>query len=282
MNGISWRDFVDSIREEGSYRNRIKSLEKDMSDFLDKGPQKKGGYKGKRPNFKGKKFNDVSAPPGAPGGLEEEVEPDSFDTHNSLEPSLWRGEELNPSARKKLLKIANDFIDGLPLQVNVEDVTLTGSLANYNWSNYSDVDLHIIVNFLDVDENKVLVKSFFDNARMRWNDKHQIRIKGYDVEIYVEDSMESHRSSGIYSILNGEWVKKPKKYESEVNFSAARRKADDLEFQVNIVSNLITARKYETALRNIDRLKEKIRNMRRAGLESKKQEFSNENIGISN
>ena len=74
MNGVNWRDFVDSIREAGTYRNRIKTLDKDMSDFLDKGPQKKGSpYKTKRTNFSKKKFNDISAPPGAAGGLEEEV-----------------------------------------------------------------------------------------------------------------------------------------------------------------------------------------------------------------
>ena len=281
MNGINWRDFVDSIREAVTYRNRIKSLDSDMADFLDKGPQTKGSpYKTKRTNFSKKKFNDISAPPGAPGGLEEEVEPESFETHTSLEPRLWADEELKPAVRRKLLKIAQDFIDGLPVEIDVEDVTLTGSLANYNWSNYSDVDLHIIVNFLGVDENRALVKSFFDNARMRWNDLHNIRIKGYDVEIYVEDARETHKSSGIYSILNGEWIKKPKRYQSEINFSAARRKADDLEFQVNIVSNLIAAKKYKVALRNIERLKTKIRNIRRAGLESKKQEFSVENIAF--
>ena len=281
MNGIGWRIFVDSIREAGTYRNRSKDLESDMSDFLDKGPQKKGSpYKTKRTNFSKKKFNDISAPPGAPGGLEEEVEPESFDTHDGLEPTIWKNDELSPKIRSHLLKIAQDFIDGLPVEVDVEDITLTGSIANYTWSNYSDIDLHIIVDFLGVDANRALVKSFFDNARMRWNDTHNIRIKGYDVEIYVEDSREIHKSSGIYSVLTDKWIKKPKKYQNEINFEAARRKADDLEFQVNIVSNLVNAGRYKTALKNIERLKQKIRNMRRAGLESRQQEFSIENIAF--
>jgi len=281
MNGTHWRDFVDYIRESGTYRNRIKSLDSDMADFLDKGPQTKGSpYKTQRASFKKKKFNDVSAPPGAPGGLEEEVEPESFDVHEGLEPRIWHHEQLRPEIRKKLLKIAQDFIDKLPVEVDIEDVTLTGSLANYNWSNYSDVDLHIIVDFLSIDENRALIKSFFDNARMRWNDRHNIRVKGYDVEIYVEDSRESHKSSGVYSILDDEWIKKPKRYQSEINFEEARRKADNMEFQVNIVSNLVIAKKYKVALRNIERLKAKIKNLRRAGLESRQQEFSIENIAF--
>ena len=146
-------------------------------------------------------------------------------------------------------------MEGLPAKIGIKDITLTGSLANYNWSNYSDFDLHIIVDFYELDANLVLVKSFFDNARMRWNDKHSIMIKGYEVEIYVEDQRESHKSSGLYSIMNDEWIKKPKKYQSEIDFTSARKKADDIEFQVNIASNLINAGKYKTALRNIERLK---------------------------
>ena len=280
MNGNNWKDFVDYMRQEGSYRNRIKTLDSDMGDYLDTGPQKKGGYKNKRARFKGKKFNDVSAPPGAVGGLEEEVEADSFESHDSLEPRLWRDMRLQRMVRDKLLKIANFFVDNLPIEANIEDVRLTGSLANYNWSNYSDVDLHIVVDFLGVDENTELVKAFFDNARLRWNQTHHIQIKGYDVEIYVEDNQEHHRSSGIYSILKDEWIKKPRKYQSQIDFPAARKKAEDIEFQVNTVNNLISAKKYKKANRNISRLKTKIKNMRRAGLESRKQEFSVENIAF--
>jgi predicted nucleotidyltransferase len=281
MNGMNWRDFVDSIREEGSYRNRIKSLDSDMSDYLDTGPQKKGGYKNKRAKFKGKKFNDVPAPPSAAGGLEEEVDPESFDTHDRLEPRIWRNEEeMDPRVQRRLLKIAQNFIDGLPVEIDIKDITLTGSLANFNWSNYSDVDLHIIVDFLNVDENRALVKAFFDNARMRWNDRHDIAAKGYDVEIYVEDSREQHVSSGVYSLLNDEWLQRPKRFRNNIDFPAARRKADDIEFQVNIVGNLILAQKFKSAMRNIERLKKKIKNLRRAGLESTMREFSVENIAF--
>ena len=251
-----------------------------MSNLLDKGPQKKGGYKNRRAHFDDKEQNDISAPPGASGGLEEEVDPESFDSHDTLEPTIWEEEELRPDIRERLLVIAEGFIAGLPMVVKIKDITLTGSLANYNWSNYSDVDLHIIVDFLGVDENRVLVKAFFDNARMKWNNDHNIRMKGYDVEIYVEDAREIHKSSGVYSIMNNEWNRRPTRYLSSIDFPAARRKAEDIEFQVNIVSNLVTAKKYKMANKNIARIKKKIKNMRRAGLESPQQEFSIENIAF--
>jgi len=278
MNGTNWKDFVDSIHEVEAYQKKVrKGYVKDRNKYTQSGPQRTGGapFEEDPPNTRSK-----SAPVGFGGALEEEVEASSFDTNDTLEPEIWEGEEIKPEIRHKLVRIAMDFIKNLPVEVNVKDITLTGSLANYNWSNYSDVDLHIIVDFLEVDENVALVKSFFDNARMKWNNNHDIKMKGYDVEIYVEDEREVHKSSGLYSLMKDEWIKRPKKYRSMIDFPAAMHKAEDIEFQVNIVANLITAKKYETALRNIDRLKNKIRNMRRAGLESKLQEFSIENIAF--
>ena len=282
MNGMIWRDFVDSIREVGEptpfkskAQKRYKAQRK-RNDIYTSG----GGHK--KPST-GAPFTTKAKRAGTDRlRFEEEVDPESFDTHDTLEPRIWQdeSEDIRPLIRDRLMKIAQDFIDGLPVEVNVEDVTLTGSLANYNWSNYSDVDLHIIVDFLEVDENRDLVKAFFDNARMKWNNKHDIQVKGYDVEIYVEDSREIHKSSGVYSLLNDEWIRRPKKYRNSIDFPSARRKADDIEFQVNIVDNLITAGKPAVAMRNITRLKEKIKNMRRAGLESTQQEFSIENIAF--
>jgi predicted nucleotidyltransferase len=252
------------------YKNRIKRYVSDRDEILDQGGQEN------TPPFTKKMGSHVTFDK----QLEEEVEASSFEIHNTLEPRVWDGEELKPKIRKALIKIAKDFIENLPVLVKIEDITLTGSLANYNWSTYSDVDLHIIVDFLGLDVNRKLIKSFFDNARMKWNDTHSIRMKGYDVEIYVEDSRETHKSSGVYSILRGEWNQKPKKYQNEIDFTGARKKADDIEFQANIASNLINAGRYKQALRTIKRLKKKIKNMRRAGLESRQQEFSIENIAF--
>ena len=159
--------------------------------------------------------------------LEEElaVDIDSFKIHDELDPQIWNNEKIDPEIRKKLIKIANDFIDGLPIKVNVQDITLTGSLANFNWSKYSDVDLHIIVDFGLIDENEELVKGFFDGQRMRWNDIHDITIKDYDVEIYVENSGEDHKSTGVYSVMNDEWIKHPQYIEQTIDFETAKKKA---------------------------------------------------------
>lgn len=277
MNEDKWSNFLTEGRKDAGDK-----LDRALGWFLDSGPQKKGGYKNKRAKFKGKKFNDISAPPGAPGGLEEEVEPETFEKHDELDPRFWNPQKLlKDSIVKRLIKIVEDFIEGLDVEqpIAVEDIRLTGSLANYNWSKYSDVDLHIVVDFSSIDEDEALVKAFFDNARMRWNDRHDIKIYGHEVEIYVENINEDHRSSGIYSIMEDEWIVEPDPQKVEIDFSTARKKSDDITTQVNMIEQFYQS-KPRSALKSIERLKERIRTMRRAGLDSPAQEYSAENIAF--
>jgi len=161
----------------------------------------------------------------------------------------------------------------------MEDLRLTGSLANYNWSKYSDVDLHIVVDFSKIDENVELVKAFFDSARMRWNDLHDIIIYGHEVEIYVENVGEVHRSSGLYSITKREWIVEPTPETVDFDYVTARKKADGIQTEANLIEKFSES-KPESALKSIERLKKKIRKMRKAGLMSRDQEYSAENIAF--
>jgi len=209
-----------------------------------------------------------------------EVDPEGFPINDELEPQLWNGDELKPHIAARLTEIAEDFIDGLPFPVTIQDIRFTGSLANYNWSKYSDIDLHIVVDFTELDENKELVKQMFDSKRLRWNEKHNIKIKGYDVELYVEDVGEQHSSSGIYSIMKEDWVQHPERIDRKVDLDTAKKKASDIEQQITSVERLFNAGEFEKVLRHIDRIKNKIRSMRQAGLETEEMEFSPENIAF--
>jgi len=276
MSFDSWKDFLNESRE----RSSGSGLERSMKWFLDKGPQKKGGYKGKRPSFKKKKFNDISAPPGAPGGLEEEVEEETFEMNDNLQPEIWHSNELWPDIRRRLLKIVDDFVDGLDVEVPIEDIRLTGSLANYNWSKYSDIDVHIIVDFAEIDEDTQLVKAFFDAARARWNSLHAISFYGFEVELYVENTTDSHQSSGIYSILDNQWIIEPSPRDVDIDFATARKKSDDIETRINLIDHMIETGKLAASLKSIEKIKQKIRRMRQAGLDSPQKEFSPENIAF--
>jgi hypothetical protein len=277
MSFKRWQDFLAESRKRGSGPG----LEKSLKWFLDHGPQKKGGYpKKRRPNFKKKKFNDISAPPGAPGGLEEEVEESSFEMQPDLQPEIWYDSKMWPEVQERLLAIVQDFIEGLEIEVPLEDIRLTGSLANYNWSKYSDADVHIIVDFAEIDEDTQLVKSFFDAARARWNLMHTIDIYGFEVELYVENTSDVHHSSGLYSLLDSEWVTEPSRRDVEIDFATARKKSDDIETRINLIGRMIDAGKLKSSLKSIEKVKQKIRRMRQAGLNSPQKEFSPENIAF--
>ncbi len=209
-----------------------------------------------------------------------EVDPEGFPMNNQLEPRLWDGDELKPQFKERLMEIAEDFVDNLPFPVEIKDIRFTGSLANYNWSKYSDIDLHIVIEFTDIDDNKELVKEMFDSKRLRWNELHNIKIKGYDVELYVEDIDEEHSSSGIYSIMNDEWIQHPQKIERSIDLETAKKKASDIEQQIASVERLFNTGEFEKVMRHVDRIKNKIRSMRQAGLETEDMEFSPENIAF--
>jgi hypothetical protein len=273
-----WQQYLSESRKRGSGAG----LERSLNWFLDHGPQKKGGYKNTRPRFGRKKFNDISAPPGAAGGgaLEEEVEEETFEMNATLQPEIWRELTLNPKVAVKLLGIAEDFLEDLEIDVDMLDLRITGSLANFNWSKYSDVDLHIVVDFSAVDEDLTLVKAYFDAARAKWNDLHNITIKGHEVEIYVENANEEHVSSGIYSILGERWIVEPTQQEVEIDFAQARKKSDSIQTRTALIGYQVEAGDYKGALKSIDRIKSKIRRMRAAGLASPQREFSPENIAF--
>ena len=279
MNNMQWNNFLNSLTELEAYQRKVRQgYVKDRNQYTQTGPQKKGGapFSKKPPKTRSK-----SAPAGFGGALEEvEVDQSGFEVHDELEPEIWQDQKLNPEIAETLKEIADDFIRGLEVKVTLEDLTITGSLANYNWSRYSDVDLHLIVDFSKVDDDVNLVKSYFDEARMRWNNNHDIKIKGYDVEIYVENTGEDHISTGIYSILNKKWVVEPKITRKEIDFETARKKAEDIEDRYLRLNQLFEKGEFQNAIDGVDKVKQKIRDMRKVGLESDKMEFSAENIAF--
>ena len=95
----------------------------------------------------------------------------SFKPQKQLHPKVWINGKLNSRVRLRLLDIADDFIASLEVDwVKPDDIILTGSLANYNWSKFSDFDLHILIDFKKVDDRTNFVKDYFDSKKSLWND----------------------------------------------------------------------------------------------------------------
>ena len=209
----------------------------------------------------------------------------SFNLKDNLNPKIWvnpksSNTKMVPKVRETLLEIANDFIEFLDVDIIVSDVVMTGSLANYNWSNYSDVDIHIIVDFSQFPENvKTLYEELFHLKKAIYGNKHNIKIFGYDVELYVEDENieKDVKNIAIYSILYDEWKSSPKKDSVNINKTNVTEKAKQWMRIIDGVAENIQDEDIDTAKSLIKKYVDKIRKYRECGLESG-GEYSDENL----
>jgi predicted nucleotidyltransferase len=204
----------------------------------------------------------------------------SFSVQETLNPKIWENPDnpqkskMIPKVKNALMRIAEEFIEYLGEEVFVEDIVLTGSLANFNWSEYSDFDLHIIVDFEQFEDEAPLYKELYNLKKQVFNDKHDIKIFGYDVELYAQDSVEPHFATGVYSVMDDEWVTKPKKLENEIDKAVLEKKIKNWTEKIDKV---IETDEPEDDKKLIDSIKEKLKDYRKSGLE-KEGELSYENL----
>ena len=197
----------------------------------------------------------------------------SFKVKEELNEKFWINEKLNSRVREKLLDIADDFIDELSIpDFKPKDIVFTGSLANYNWSRYSDIDVHIIVSFKDIYKKTDLIDDYFKSKKEIWNQTHEnLKIYGYPVEISVENLDEPGVSSGVYSLVKNKWVTEP------TNFDDAKLNEKYIkEFSAKImtdIDNIESRIGKETGNSKLEELGEKamkifkrLKNMRKEGL----------------
>lgn len=211
----------------------------------------------------------------------------SFYSKDTLPSDIFEGTDgsykIHKGIREKLLEISDAFIDFIGVDFFIEDVHLTGSLANYNWSEYSDVDLHILVDFDEFDKSSKtdsiamhkIVKEFFDAKKNVWNQNHDIKIKGYDVELYVQDSNEQHLSSGVYSLLNNKWITEPKKGKEFIDDNLILMKGEEYAKIIDDLVNRFDGG--EDVSKEAEEVKIKLKQFRQSGLE-KGGEYSYENL----
>jgi predicted nucleotidyltransferase len=203
----------------------------------------------------------------------------SFKTKDSLSGVIFdkSGSDffMRKEIKDRLLEIADDFIEFLGIDFFIHDIVLTGSLANYNWSDYSDVDLHILIDFKETDYKLDILKEFFDSKKNLWNKNHDIKIKKYDVELYVQDVDEKHLSAGVYSVLHNKWIVIPEKSNPKIDDRKIIEKGEEY---ANQIDNLIKKSKEGKDISGeIDGLKDKIKRFRQSGLDDG-GEYSYENL----
>lgn len=207
----------------------------------------------------------------------------SFKQQKELNSKIWNSSkdqlyDMNPKVRERLLEIAYEFINFLDVDIIVSDILMTGSLANYNWSKYSDIDLHILTDFNQFSEKELpLYEELFRLKKTIYNDKHNITIYGYEVELYVQNETESHFSSGVFSVMDNKWIVKPKKENVKIDKKLIQSKSKQW---MNIIDDVIENAKDEpidVANKLLKKYKDKLKKYRTCGLE-KNGEYSDENI----
>jgi hypothetical protein len=115
-----------------------------------------------------------------------------------------------------------------------------------------------------------LYKELFNLKKQLFNTNHDIKIFGYDVELYAQDAEEPHISSGVYSIMNNEWINVPRKINLEIDKKVLEDKIKNW------------TEKIDTAVENgeikvLESIKDKLKKYRQSGLDDG-GELSYENL----
>jgi len=189
--------------------------------------------------------------------------------HRELNPLLWRGGQMKPQVRYKLLQIAKHFIEFIDIpQLYLKDITVSGSNAAFSYTPQSDIDLHLVVDVPP--QQELLLKPLFDAKKNQYNFNHDIKIKDIDVEVYVQPSSDKHHSLGIYSVLDNRWISKPV-------MGAVKIDDSDVQAKVDNYLNKIMQALVDDDIDRVKEIQQEISKIRKAGLEQG-GEFSIENI----
>ena len=138
--------------------------------------------------------------------------PFSEDESHELNPKLWDGNLLKNEVSQKINEIVGEFILELQdsdIPISVIDTWIVGSNASYNYTDNSDLDVHIIANLNSVSCDVKTLQLLYNYFKSYFNDKYDIKIKGIPVELYIEDVNSSIYSNGIYSLEKNDWIKFP-------------------------------------------------------------------------
>jgi len=195
---------------------------------------------------------------------------DAVTFHDNLNPKLFRGQHLQPEVELQLKTIAQDFLQEMGIHdLDVRDITISGSNAAYSYTDHSDLDLHILVNMKDL-PNDDIYHELFKAKKDLYNDSHDITINRIPVELYIQDAAEPVTSLGEYSVKDNKWLRMPAKRRANFDQTATKSKYIKL---LDIIDTTLQSDK----ISKVNKVLKKIKQYRQAGLD-KGGEFSPENL----
>ena len=203
--------------------------------------------------------------------LEQKI---TFRYHDKLNPKIWNGDKLKPEVKIKLVRIGQAWADfaNIPM-ASIKDMILVGGNANYNYTEYSDIDLHLVVDKNKLPDCPDLLDDYLKDKKQLWALTHSIKIYGHDVELYAEEEgIERPSNQGVYSVKYNKWVAKPTYKTPEVDKSLLKRKTRDIMDKIDM---FIQSKSNDVV--EMNKLKEKFRVMRSIAIR-RGGEFSIENL----
>ena len=205
--------------------------------------------------------------------------------NDTLHPKFWTDDNFCEEILNSIIEIVDEFIkdDDHITPEMIEDVQLTGSLANFNYSDHSDLDIHILLDFAKINKDETIVKRALDGKRFIWNLRHNIEFNNHEVELYFQDIHEPHVASGLFSVQDNRWIKKPVHDPPEIDQRDVEKKAEQFRTEVELMKEALNEvdDKDDLALINkrAKKLKDKLMRMRKEGLAGK-GEYSVENLAF--
>ena len=199
----------------------------------------------------------------------------SLQYHEELNSRLWKNEnKLRPEVRRALLKFAYAWADFAKIPRSmIQHVVMTGGNANYNYTNKSDIDVHLIIDRNKLFDNPKYVEEYLQDKKSLWTLTHNIDVYGYPLEPYAQDAdIKYPKNQGVYNLTKDEWLLKPTKTDYE--FKKDHLLKQKVSHYMHTIDHMM---KSKMGAEQFDVLKTKFKNMRTAGLQ-KFGEFSRENL----
>lgn len=174
---------------------------------------------------------------------------EAIEVHDELNSKIWDGTTLRKEVRNKILEIVNYFISELEVELPVLDIYLVGSNASYNYTDKSDLDVHIITNFNLLDSSEEILQAYYRSETANFNKNYDVSVHGVDIELYIEDVESGAVSNGIYSIYREEWLKFPEPIDVD-EYDTSK----DVQELSNEIRKAISSNSFENVKNELDKV----------------------------
>jgi len=139
--------------------------------------------------------------------------------HNKLNIKFWDEGYLRTEVRDKLLQIGYKWADFAKIPPEaIKDIILVGGNANYNYTRFSDLDLHLVVDKSQIADCPEILDDYLRDKKKLWALVHDIKLYAHPVELYAQDVTDPlPANQGVYSVRDDKWIMEPRR--TEVNLS---------------------------------------------------------------